>query len=260
MYDAICSLGFSADIEGAVESGMPPVLDPPTHLQQPIGFSNRHGQMRDPLSYATKRPVYSPVKLEPIVAHVLNEIVELSAGLEQTMKDRKATIHPWHFDGRIVNLQHQLLQVPFEGWSTINNACRYASLIYLKSFLRESNLRWTSVRLADRLQAATQNLMPVGYNVPMLCWIAFMGLFGTLPGTEQWKWFATTLVQWYHSRKGHPPANYEAVKQELVQFAWIPAVHDETAQQLWQIVEEAVISGMDMKPLKYASDVFFVLG
>lgn len=245
----------SSDIEGAIESGMSPVLDSPTPTYPPLKLPLRPGQPKEPFSFAAKRSIFSLCKLRPEVLSSLNDITELSLTLDQTIKEGKAAIHPGAMDELIINLQHRLLKAPFEAYSDLNNASRYSCLIYLKSLLRSSDLRWMSVRLAEQLQNATRYMIPIGYPIPLLCWICYMGLFGSMPGGERWKWFASTLIDWYSSRRGRRP-DWDSMKQELMQIAWIPDIHDESARTQWQLVENIVILGIQARPFTYVSDTY----
>jgi len=174
------------------------------------------------------------------------------------MQQGKAALHPGSMDELIVNLQHKLLQAPFDAYGDLNNASRYAMLLYIKSLLRSSDLRWISVRLANRLQEVLRFMVPYGYPMPLLCWICYMGLFGSIPGAEQWKWFANTLTTWYVSRRGRQP-DWLSIREELTQIAWIPAVHDESARTQWQLVENIIILGEQIKPAGYLSDTLIVI-
>lgn len=188
----------------------------------------------------------------------LNEITELSLAINQTIAEGKASIHPGALDELIVNIQHRLLKAPFESYSDFNNSSRYASLLYLKTLLRSSDLRWLSLRLAEKLQASVGYIVPFGYPMPLLCWICYMGLFGSMPGTERWTWFATTLIEWYTSRRGRRP-DWPSLREELMQIAWIPGVHDESARTQWQLVENMVILGIPSKSITYVSDTYYTM-
>lgn len=252
-----CSLFYSADIEGAVESGLLPVLEAPESLELPLGLPTPR-QPIDPVAAAAKPSVLAPCKYDPVVEKALNEVINMSSGISVALREGIPSIHPLVLDQRVMALQYQLLDAPFEAYKTLDNAARFATLIYLKTFCRERELRWMSVRLAERLEAAIKFMMPIGFPVPLLCWICFMGMFGSVPRSERWKFFAMNLLQWYRSRKGREPT-FEDIKDQLMQLAWIPEYHDEEALQQWQLLEEIVISGGEMRPLKYVTDVFFVL-
>lgn len=218
----------------------------------------RPGQTKDPFAFAfaAKRSIFSLCKLQPVVLAALNEITELSLALNQTIEEGKATIHPGALDELTVNLQHRLLKAPFEAYGDLSNASRFASLLYLKTMLRSSDLRWISVRLADQLQTTVGFMAPYGYPMPLLCWICYMGLFGSMPGSERWTWFARTLIAWYSSRRGRRP-DWPSLREELVQIAWIPTIHDESARTQWQLVENIVILGIDTTQFTMVSDTFY---
>jgi len=247
----------SADIEGAVESGMPPVLGAPVPTYPPLEVPSQVAQAKANNPFTNKRSILSLCRFVPEVLEVLNDIIGLSSAVNTAMHEGKATIHPGAMDELIVNLQHKLLQSPVEAYGDLNNASRYASLLYLKTLLRSSDLRWISVRLATKLEQAVRFMVPYGYPMPLLCWICYMGMFGSIPGAEQWKWFGNTLITWYTSRRGRQP-DWPAIKEELMQIAWIPAVHNESARTQWQLVENIIILGEQVPPAGYFSDTLII--
>jgi len=225
---------------------MPPVLDPPVPTYTPLELTLRPGQSKDPVAVTAKRHIFSLCNLDPIILDVLIDLTQLGLAIDQSMREGKATIHPGAMDEFIVNVYHRLLQASTETYTDLDNACRFASLLYVKTLLRSSDMHWVSVRLAGKLRSALGALIPCGYPMPLLCWLCYMGLFGSIPGGDRWAWFANTLVHWYTLRRGRQP-DWTSLREELRQLAWIPHVHDEPGRTQWQMVESVVLLGIQSK-------------
>jgi len=229
-------------VEGAIESDMLPLLDPPSPTNTPLDLQLRPGEPTDPSGFATKRHILSLCNLDPIVLNALTDLAKFSLAVDQSIQEGKATIHPGVLDEFVVNLHHRLLKTPREAYTDINNACRFASLLYIKSLLRSSEMGWISVRLAGKLRIALGGIIPYEYPMPLLCWLCYMGLFGSMPAGDRWTWFANSLVYWYTLRRGRQP-DWISVREELLQLPWIPYVHDESGRAQWQMVENVVLFG-----------------
>jgi len=221
---------------------MLPLLDPPSPTNTPLELPLRPGEPTDPSGFATKRHILSLCNLDPIVLHALTDLAKLSLVVDQSIQEGKATIHPGAMDEFVVNLHYRLLKTPREAYTDINNACRFASLLYIKSLLRSSEMGWISVRLAGKLRIALGGIIPYEYPMPLLCWLCYMGLFGSMPAGDRWTWFANSLVYWYILRRGRQP-DWISLREELLQFPWIPYVHDESGRDQWQMVENVVLFG-----------------
>src|SRR5262249_54856009 len=152
--------------------------------------------------------------------NVLTDLTKFSLVIDQSIQEGKATINPSAMDEFVVNLHHRLLKAPPEAYTDINNACRFASLIYIKSLSRSIEMRWVSVRLAGKLRIALGGVIPCGYPMPLLCWLCFMGLFGSMPAGDRWEWFANTLIYWYTLHRGRYP-DWMSLREELLQLPWI---------------------------------------
>lgn len=233
---------FRADVEGAIESGILPLLDPPSLPSAPLELPLRPGQLTDPSIFAIKRHILSLCNLDPIIFNALTDLTKLSLAVDQSIQDGKATIHPGDLDEFVVNLHHRLLRVPLEAYTDINNACRFASLLYVKSLLRSSEMRWITVRVAGKLRTALGGLVPCNYPMPLLCWLCYMGLFGSMPAGDRWTWFANTLVYWYTLRRGRQP-DWISLREELLQLPWIPYIHDAPGREQWQMIENVILFG-----------------
>jgi hypothetical protein len=218
---------------------MLPLLDPPAPTYTPLELPLRPGQ---PFAFATKQQILSLCNLEPIVLNALTDLTKLSLVVDQSIQEEKATIHPGAMDEFVVNLHHRLNKVPLDAYANINNACRFASLLYIKSLLRPSEMRWVSVRLAGKLRIALGGIIPCEYPMPLLCWLCYMGLFGSMPAGDRWTWFANTLIYWYTLRGGQKP-DWISLREELLQLPWIPYVHDEPGRGQWQMVEDVILFG-----------------
>lgn len=198
--------------------------------------------LNDPFGSAVKRSHFSFCKLDPVVLLALGDIIEFSTATNVAISEGTALIHPVPMEELVLNLQYRLQKAPFEAYSDLNNATRYASLLYLKSLRRSSDLRWISARIADRLQATLSYIIPSGHPMPLLCWVCFMGLFASIPMSDHWRGFAKTLIDWYTCQRGQRP-DWPSLKEELMQIAWIPTAHDGPAQMQWQLVETIFIPG-----------------
>ena len=221
---------------------MLPLLDPPLPTNTPLELPLSPGEPKDPSGFATKRHFLSLCNLDPIVLNALTDLTKLSLAVDQSIQEGKATIHPGAMDEFVVNLHHRLLTTPREAYTDINNACRVASLLYIKSLLRSSEMGWVSVRLAGKLRIALGGILPYEHPTPLLCWLCYMGLFGSMPAGDRWTWFANSLIYWYTLRRGRQP-DWISLREELLQLPWIPYVHDEPARAQWQMVENVVLFG-----------------
>jgi hypothetical protein len=225
-----------------MESGLPPLLDAPIPTYPAVELPLGPAQTKDRFAFPVTRSTFSLCILDSVVLAALNDITEVSTAISLAIAGGRASIHPVTMDELIINIQYRLLEAPFEAYSDLNNASRYASLLYLKTLRRSSDLHWTSVHLSDRLQTALRYMIPYDYPMQLLCWMCFMGLFGSMPGSDYWRQFAKTLIDWYTSRRGRRP-DWPSLREELMQIAWIPAAHDEPAQAQWQLVENIVVLG-----------------
>lgn len=221
---------------------MPPLLDPPGPTFTPLELPLRPEQLKESFAFTAKRHVLSLCNLDPIVLNALTDLTKFSLVVDQSIQEGKATIHPGAMDEFVVNLHHRLLKAPLEAYTDINNACRFASLIYIKSLLRSNEMGWVSVRLAGKLRTALGFMIPSEYPMPLLCWLCYMGIFGSMPTGDRWTWFASTLIYWYTLRRGQQP-DWVSLKEELLQLPWIPYVHDEPGLTQWQMVEKVVLLG-----------------
>jgi hypothetical protein len=229
-------------VEGAVESGMLPVLDPPTPTLTPLELPLHPGQQKAHFDFAAKTHILSLCNLNPIVLNALTDLTTFSLTIDRLIGEGKATINPGAMDEFFVNLHHRLLKPPLETYSDTNNACRFASLLYMKTLLRPREMGWISVRLAGKLRFALGGMIPFGYPMPLLCWLCYMGLFGSIPEGDRWAWFANTLIYWYALRRGRHP-DWISLRAELLQLPWIPYVHDEFGREQWQMVENVILFG-----------------
>ena len=229
-------------MEGAVESGMLPLLEAPAPTHTPLELPLRHEQLKDQFTSAAKRNIISLCNLDPIVFNALTDLTKFSSAVDQSIQEGKATIHPGAMDEFVVNLHHRLLKAPLDAYTDINNACRFASLLYIKTLLRSSEMGWVSVRLASKLRTALGGVIPSEYPMPLLCWLCYLGLFGSMPAGDRWTWFASTLIYWYTLRRGQQP-DWISLREELLQLPWVPYVHDEPGRTQWQMVEEVVLFG-----------------
>lgn len=170
--------------------------------------------------------------LEQELIDIFSDLHMLSVTLERAIVQR-VRISQRGFDEETLNLFHDLLSVDCRRLKHLGTALRYAALIYVSTLTRTQPFpSYFSSKMSRVLAEEVESLGDTTKS-NMLVWAVFMGNMAATSTPEQLR-FRHMLSAMLESLD---IAGWHECQNRLQYVCWIPAVHDEQGQNLWDMVQ-----------------------
>jgi hypothetical protein len=160
---------------------------------------------------------------------VMFAIYQLSSTIGSAIK-RGIEISERAFNEDTMNILHDLLSQSGLGTTCLNNACKYAALVYMSTLTIQAPLSAAACcNVAGALLTELEGLEPISHNNNLALWMTFMGGLASSATVERPR-FRLRLASTCRD-------TWDECKDILERICWIGKVHDEAGELLWTKID-----------------------